>query len=96
MLLQILRIGKRNEACILAKAPLFDAAQSRLCCAVSPGLGGSVMSDKTSREIPPTRAGGKRAVRLEAALKANLKKRKEQARTRAAQAPTSGRDDEQA
>ena len=54
------------------------------------------MSDKTSREIPPTRAGGKRAVRLEAALKANLKKRKEQARTRAAQAPTSGRDDEQA
>ena len=56
------------------------------------------MSDKTSRETPPTRAGGKRAARLEAELKANLKKRKEQARTRAraAQAPSSGNDDEQA
>jgi hypothetical protein len=54
------------------------------------------MSDKTSRESLPPRAGGKRAARLEAALKANLKKRKEQARARAAQAPSSGNDDEQA
>jgi len=56
------------------------------------------MSDKASRETLPTRAAAKRAARLEAELKANLKKRKEQARVRAraAQAPSSGNDDEQA
>jgi hypothetical protein len=64
----------------------------------APGLEGSVMSDKTSRESQPQRTASKRAARLEAALRANLKKRKEQARARsnAAEKQPPDRDDEQA
>ena len=55
------------------------------------------MGSKDDRQKPLSRAAAKRAERLEAELKANLKKRKDQARARAraGEQPEPAADDDQ-